>query len=161
MPGRSPDTAQLQGLLQRIDAGDPSARDELMRGLLTRLEQLARRMLRGYPAVRRWEDTGDVLQGSVVRLLRALEGVRPESTRALLGLAALQIRSDLLNLARYHRARPGRDAPEETGPAAEEGTPEEHVLDPASDARDLDKWTAFHEGVEALPEEEREAVSLV
>src|SRR5262245_52572469 len=96
------DTVQLQGLVDRMRAGDLAARDELLRGYYARLERLARQMLRAYPRVRRWEETGDVLNPALLRLLRALEDVRPESTRAFLGLAALQIRRELLNLYQHY-----------------------------------------------------------
>jgi len=58
-------------------------------------------MLRNYPGVGRWVEASDVLQGSLLRLLRALESVQPESTRAFFGLAAEQKRRELLDLARH------------------------------------------------------------
>src|SRR5262249_9592432 len=93
------DTVRLQTLVDRMRAGDQAARDELVSGYYARLEQLTRQMLRNYPGLRRWEDTGDVLHPALLRLLRALDEVQPASTRAFLGLAALQIRRELLNLA--------------------------------------------------------------
>jgi hypothetical protein len=54
-------------------------------------------MLRGFPAVQRWADTRDVLQASLLRLLHALEEVRPSSSRDFFGLAAEQIRRELLD----------------------------------------------------------------
>ena len=59
-----------------------AARDELLKGVGARLEKLARKMLRKYPHVRRWTETGDVLQNAIIRLLRALESIRPKTTRA-------------------------------------------------------------------------------
>jgi RNA polymerase sigma-70 factor (ECF subfamily) len=100
MPHSSLDTTQLQALLDRIRAGDTAARDELLRSVVGRLEGLARKMLRGFPLVRRWNETDDVLQNALLRLLRALETVNPASTRAFFGLAAAQIRRELLDLRR-------------------------------------------------------------
>ena len=77
-------TAALDDLLARARAGDGAAWDDLLRRTQHRLEHLARRMLRGFPGVRRAEDTGDVLQGGVVRLLRALRSVSPKSTLSLI-----------------------------------------------------------------------------
>jgi RNA polymerase sigma-70 factor (ECF subfamily) len=57
-----------------------------------RLERLARKMLRGFPAVRRWEGTGDILQKASLRLLQALRKVRPDSTRQFFALAGKHMR---------------------------------------------------------------------
>jgi RNA polymerase sigma-70 factor (ECF subfamily) len=65
-------TSQLLPLLDRMRAGAPGADDELFRHMGGRLERLARKMLRGFPAVRRWEQTADVLQQASLRLLQAL-----------------------------------------------------------------------------------------
>src|SRR5438874_5131516 len=101
MADESRQTGPIQACLDRMRAGDPAARDELFRHACGRLERLTRRMLRDFPGVRRWEQTDDVLQGALVRLLRALEAVRPASARAFLGLSAEQVRRELLDLARH------------------------------------------------------------
>jgi RNA polymerase sigma-70 factor (ECF subfamily) len=98
-------TTQLHVLLDRLQSGDVAARDELIRRAGQRLESLARAMLRRFPGVRRWEETADVFQNAVLRLLRALQQVRPESTRAFFGLAAEQVRRELLDLARHYQGR--------------------------------------------------------
>src|SRR5207249_1409885 len=96
------DTARLHGWVDRMRGGDRTARDELLRAVCDRLERLARSMVRRYPGVHRWEETGDVFQNAVLRLLSALEEVRPDSTRAFFGLAAEQMRRVLLDLAKRH-----------------------------------------------------------
>jgi RNA polymerase sigma-70 factor (ECF subfamily) len=158
MPGGAIDTVRLWGLIDRMRAGDPAAREGLLRAYYARLETLTRQMLLRYPGVRRWDDTGDVLHPALLRLLRALAEVRPDSTRAFLGLAALQIRRELLTLAQRYASRLGRRVGR--APAAERPASSEHP-DKASDQRDLERWSAFHAGVDQLPEEEREVVSLV
>src|SRR6266436_2863883 len=100
MPNSSLHTTQLQLWARRIREGDPSAPDELLRAAGERLEALTRKMLRRFPAVRRWEQTGDVMQNALLRLLRALEEVEPASVRDFFGLAAEQMRRELLDLAR-------------------------------------------------------------
>jgi len=65
--GESLKTTELQDLVDRIQAGDRHAADALVRRSAERLENLARKMLRDFPAVRRWEQTGDVLQNSLDR----------------------------------------------------------------------------------------------
>jgi RNA polymerase sigma-70 factor (ECF subfamily) len=141
-------TSRLDALVRRIRDGDAAARDELLRPVIGRLERLARRMLARFPDLRRWEETGDVLAGVVPRLLRALEEVRPASTRDFFNLAAVQVRRELLDLARHHRGP--------AGPAVALGgaLPPDH---PSPD-EDLDRWQAFHEAVAALPAAEREVV---
>src|SRR5262249_48908689 len=144
--------------LQRMQAGDRSAREEMFRAISGRLEYLARKMLRRFPNVRRHTDTADVLQGSLLRLLRTLEKVQPVSMRHLVNLAAVQIRRVLIALPRHFRSRPqvfGSCPEEDSGIGAAE--PPDLVEAPEA----LDRWTAFHQRVEGLPAEEREVVSLI
>jgi RNA polymerase sigma-70 factor (ECF subfamily) len=145
------DTAHLRDWQARIRAGDESAREELFRSVAARLQRLAQRMLRRFPAVRRQELTDDVLQNALVRLLRALEAVDPLSTREFLGLAALQLNRELLDLARKCARRPAAADPAPRAP----GEPE--VPD---EGPDLERWAAFHEAVEQLPAPERDVVRL-
>jgi DNA-directed RNA polymerase specialized sigma24 family protein len=102
------DSENLSLLLNRLQAGDPTAREELITAAIGRLELLARKMLRQYPSVHRWEQTNDVLQNTLMRLDRALKDVVPDSSAGFLKLASEQIRRELIDLARHHRGvRPG------------------------------------------------------
>ena len=47
-------TEMIQGWVQRIQAGDQEARNELLSRTSTRLERLARKMLRRFPGVFDW-----------------------------------------------------------------------------------------------------------
>src|SRR5262249_56346137 len=89
-----------------LGAGGAPGRDDLPRRVAPPREARARRMLRRFPAVHRWEQTDDVLQNAQLRLLRALQAVTPDSTRAFFGLAAEQIRRELLDLARRYARGP-------------------------------------------------------
>src|SRR5262249_14840743 len=113
-----------------------------------------------YPAVRRWAEAEDVLQNALLRLLRALEGIQPGSMREFFGLAALQIRRELLDLAKQLRSAGGRDRPA-AGPGggrdALAGAPGPRW----EEEPDLGDWEAFHRGVDALPAEQREVVGLL
>jgi RNA polymerase sigma-70 factor (ECF subfamily) len=142
-------TVQMHHCVERWRAGERAAADELLRALGTRLEQLARKMLRGFPAVRHWAETGDVLQGAVLRLLNCLREVRPAGTRDFMNLAALQTRRELLDLARRFARR------------REEVADEGELAGAAAPAADLDGWCRFHEAVEELPALEREVVGLL
>src|SRR5436305_179091 len=96
------DTAFLTKQLDRSRTGDHAALNELLGAYWGRLERLARKMLGRFPNVRNVAETGDVLQGAMVRLVRALERVQVASTRDFFGLAAEQMRRELLDLGRHH-----------------------------------------------------------
>lgn len=144
-------TAELRGLLARTDR---EARDELLRRVQENLRRLARDLLRAFPSVVRWEATEDVLQGAVLRLLRALEEVTPENPRQFFGLAATMIRRELLDLARRYYGPRGVGANH-----ASHGS--EFDAAAPSDSADLDRWREFHERVVQLPDEERAVVDLL
>jgi RNA polymerase sigma factor (sigma-70 family) len=155
------DTVRMQRCVQRWQAGDPDAADDLLRIVGQRLEHITRKMLRGYPAVRGWVETADVFQGSMLRLLNTLRRLEPESTRHFFNLAAVHVRRELLDLARRFSAaefvRPTSAGP--AGDSQAEGL-SEAVVAPAEDD-DLDLWCRFHEAVDRLPDEEREVMGLV
>src|SRR5437773_551380 len=71
-------TVRLQRCLDRLQAGDESARRELLAGSCDRLLTLTRAMLRDYRRVKRWEETDDVVQNAIVRLHRALQTLPAE-----------------------------------------------------------------------------------
>ena len=158
----SADSVQLQGWLDRMQRGDLAARDELLRHFCLRLERLARKMLHRYPGVQRWVQTDDVLQNALVRLFRALQEVRPGTVRQFFGLAAEQMRRELIDLARHYQGPQGMGAHHASW-AAETGSNADTVEPPApaEDPAELERWCAFHEEVEKLPAEEREIVGLV
>jgi RNA polymerase sigma-70 factor (ECF subfamily) len=151
----------MHGWLDRIRSGDLSAREEMLRAFCAQLEALARRMLRRFPAVARWEQTDDVLQNALVRLERALRAVRPDSVRGFLGLAAEQMRRELVDLARHYRGPLGLGANYASWrPEAGAGGPPPEPAD-GSDPDDLVRWLDLHEGVALLPPDEREVVNLL
>jgi RNA polymerase sigma-70 factor (ECF subfamily) len=163
MADASEDSLRLQAWLDRLRAGDGGAFEGLIGHSLERLRRLARKMLRGYPAVHRWEQTDDVLQNALLRLRKALAQVKPETPRQFFGLAATYLRRELIDLARHyygpegmgaHHASHGAD-PEAAGRRLEEAVDDSH--EPAR----LAEWGEFHRQVEALPEEERETFNLL
>ncbi len=155
-------SAVLQGHLDRLRAGDPSARDALLAHAYANLRRLAARMFGQFPAVRRWEDTDDVSNNAALRLWKALEELRPATARDFYRLAALQIRRELLDLARHYRGPEGLGARHESAlPEASGGPAAAEPPDPTHDPGRLAQWTDFHRRVELLPEEEREAFDLL
>jgi RNA polymerase sigma-70 factor (ECF subfamily) len=161
MPESSANTTQLHRWLERVRAGDASARNELLRAVGARLERLVHKMLRRFPNVRRWADTQDVLQNSLLRLLHALERIEPPSMRDFYNLAACLIRAELVDLAR-HFARANRHEAAPAGLSAPgAGGLEPEPPAPTEDARELERWAQFHEACAELPAEEREVVGLI
>ena len=152
----------LQHLLPRAVTGDQAAVDALLRHCGDRLTILTRRMLGDFQRVRRWVETDDVLQNALVRLLGALRSVRPQTPRDFFALASLQIRRELIDLARHFYGPQGIGAHHDSRPAA--GSSNSGGHDPADvrhEPASLAEWTELHELVDALPAEEREVVGLL
>lgn len=164
LPASRTDTA-LQGFIDLANQGDPSAWTELLAHACERLRRLARKMLRSYPDLRRWEMTDDLLQNAMLRLHRALADVRPTSVRHFFNLATVQMRRELLDLADHHFGPHGQGANHHTdgqGRASDEaGCALQREPDAAEEPDTLDGWTAFHARIGTLPEQEREVVSLI
>jgi RNA polymerase sigma factor (sigma-70 family) len=156
-------TVQLHRWLERWEAGDLSAREELLRSVGDRMERLARKLLGDFPRLRRWADTGDVLQNATLRLLRALHDVRPASTRGFFCLAAEQMRRELLDLTRHYYGPHGQGTREVAAmPGDDSSSPALEPIDQtAEEGGDLERWMVFHQAVEQLPVEEREVVGLI
>src|SRR5690349_18929280 len=108
--------SRIRDCLARLRRGDAAALNELIVLTSDRLQVLTRRMLRGYPRVRRWAETDDVLQSALVRLCRALEQVRPPSVRDFYALATTQVRRELIDLARHYFGPEGSAAHHESRP---------------------------------------------
>jgi RNA polymerase sigma-70 factor (ECF subfamily) len=160
-------TAVLGQLLERLRQGNEAAsvqaRSEVIHHACERLETLTRRMFRHYPRLRRWEQTGDVLQNALLRLHRSLATVRPESAAAFYGLAAAHIRRELIDLARHHFGPEGAAGKHHTDGAGRTGgdQPAANREDPGGEPVTLQEWTEFHETVLCLPEPEREVFDLL
>lgn len=151
---------QLRALIDRALNGNDVAYDDLLNHACDRLRQLTRKMLHGYPQLRRWEQTDDVLQNSMIRLHRALADVRLESVRHFFRLAASVVRRELIDLARHHLGPEGAGAHHHTdGQPADDAGGSLHV--DAMEPYDLSSWTEFHLEVENLPDDEQEVVSLL
>ena len=164
MAESSGDTTQLQGLLNAAARGDDQAYADLIAQASDRLLKLTRKMLRAYPHLRRWEETGDIFQDAALRLYRSLKSCRPDSVRDFLGLATLQIRRTLIDLCRHHFGPAG-------GAAHHDSTPRRMSHDAPAAVDNLAEatggpsspgaWADFHDAVAALPDSQREVFQLV
>jgi hypothetical protein len=100
-------TTEIRLLLELSWTGDDAARKSLSQRVYFRLEQLARRMLRRFPAMRLHEEIGGALNAAMTHFLKALDEVVVRDLRHFYALAAEQIRRELLDLARrLSSARP-------------------------------------------------------
>ena len=62
-----PNTTFLRNLVQRMQAGEREAQDELIRGIGARMELLCRKMLNRFDRLRPLHETGDVMQNACLR----------------------------------------------------------------------------------------------
>jgi RNA polymerase sigma factor (sigma-70 family) len=157
----------LTDCLDRLTAGDDSAREQLLEICDRRLRELASRLLGKFSKVRRQDDTDDVAQNAALRLYRALQETVPKSPRGLMGLMSVQIQRELIDLARKHAGPMSYAANHGTNvqPGTSSGV---FFVDQVQDNGDetdeeipLARWESFHRAVESLPEEHREVFKLV
>jgi RNA polymerase sigma factor (sigma-70 family) len=157
-------TAIVQRYLDGLAAarGGPeeeSAIRELLAGSVARLRQLCANLLyRSYPRLARPPlnlQADEMLDAVVERLLKALRGVRPETVRQFFALANQHMRWELNDLARRLEEQvvpvPLRDSLALV-PA---------LPDSSSGSGISPNTRRMLEAIEGLPEEEREAFSLV
>lgn len=157
-------TTRLEELLQKWSEGDLTVVDEIISHSQERLRKLATHHLNSHHRLRRWEGTDDVLQNALVRLWRAMKAVSPRTKREFHGLAALQIRRELVDLDRkiYGKEGIGKNHYSERGLAdSRQGVhPRYERPDGDEDSFALSDMTLMHESVEKLPEEIREVFDL-
>lgn len=153
-------TQEINDCLARLKKGDLAAREQLLCTARGRLLKMARRMLKDYSSVRPWEETDDVLQNAMLRICRTLDHVIPESTAALMRLAARDIRCALIDLARHYAGPQGPEANREQR-GARSSVFGKLQADETADPAGLSYWTDFHEAVERLPDELQAVADLI
>jgi RNA polymerase sigma-70 factor (ECF subfamily) len=106
-----------------------------------------------------------VLQNAAIRLHRTLRQLPVETARDFFRLAALNIRRELLDLAKHYYGPQGHGAHHVTrGPgdtASGDGPWAEAPADLSREPSRLAAWGEFHERIGALPDEEREVFDLL
>jgi RNA polymerase sigma factor (sigma-70 family) len=152
---------QLQNLIDRSLSGDSSANDALLNHACDRLLRLTRKMFHSHPALRRWEQTDDIFQNSMVRLHRALSDVKVESVRHFFNLAAVQIRRELLDASKRHFGPHGLGANHHTDKQPSDDVGGAISQTTADEPNDLSSWCEFHEQVQLLEPDELEVVNLL
>ena len=150
--------------IARLATGDQAVRERIIELCGDRIRHLAHRMLARFPNVRRWDDTDDVFQAAAMRLHRSLGQLPIDSPRALMALAATEVRRELIDLARKHTGPESYAANHGSNvmPARARTTGAgRHIDSLAAPDTSLDRWTIFQETVERLPEDAREVFHLV
>lgn len=159
----SDQSVALQACLDRLGHGDETAKGELIALTDERLRLLARQMLRGsFTRLRRFEQTDDVLIEAQLKLHSSLTATAPRTARDFYGLASLQIRRVLIDLARKYFGPEGPGGRHESPPNGE--LPSSWLARASSgDGTPLTaaEWEEFHQRVARLPEPLREVFELI
>jgi RNA polymerase sigma-70 factor (ECF subfamily) len=147
-------SADLAGLIQRMKAGDRSAREELFARAFDQLNRMVRKRLdQQFGRLRsHCIETGDILNDAMIQVVKRLEQAddleRLGCERDFFVMVAGYIRWALLNAAKRLHGRgpePLRDA---------------FVAGETSHPFSLEQMTALHDAVENLPQELREVFEL-
>lgn len=158
-------TTRIQAMIDRLIAGDESAREELINCTWHRIMRLTRKIFRDFPNVRRWEQTEDVFQKVLVNLWKALEKVELNDARHFLRLAAEKIRFELIDLTRHYYGPHGHGAHHASqanlrGFGDSEAKPFEQGVVSVDPSR-IAQWVDIHNQVSKLPAAEREVFDLL
>jgi len=163
----SPHDSQISRLLLLFDGDDPQARSELLSFARSRLHALAHVLIRANP-VRRWEESDDLIQQTMLRLDRSLRSTPVDDSRSFFNLAALEMRHALIDFGRHyfgpcgsgakHASDPGLFSPRSSGG--------DRLADSASDfpgsrLHAWERWERLYRAIDELAEEEREVVNLL
>lgn len=162
MPGNR--DSLIEDCLGQLATGDDSARHTVLELVSDRLYRLTRVMFHQFPALRSWEETPDIHQRAMLRLYQALGDIHPDNSRQLFNLAALQVKRILIDLARHYSGANERSCRFPMPLGNHHGSHVDAPHEPRDDSSQpgtLDNWTAFHEGIDALPEQEREVAMLI
>lgn len=152
-------TVYVQNCLDRLRGGDASAYDELIERSQSRLFLLSKRMFGDFSRLQRYQDAEDLYQQGILRLAEALKAEVPRDAQHFFKLATLQIRRQLIDLARKHFGPQGGGRNERSWPRP--GNDESNSWAPAANTEQLGLWQEFHEAVDKLGDKERQAFELI
>ncbi len=148
-------TTDVGELIERLRAGDPSARRALLERIQHRLRRIAAAMMRRFPTVSGRHDVNSVVGNAWMRLMKALETVRPETPDRFYRLVFRKVRHVLLDMAR-RQAREDRLTPARSPrPDASDSRLPYDVADTTLEPSRLAFWTEIHREVGRLPEDQR------
>ncbi|PQO36305.1 sigma-70 family RNA polymerase sigma factor [Bremerella cremea] len=154
----------IDACINRLNEGDPTAASELLNITCERLTRLTRSMLKNFPNVARWEQTDDVFQNASLRFFQALRETQLTDARHYFRLAALQIRRELVDMARRYQGPQGMGANHQTQFVDQQDNERPQGYEHAEVTNDpghLAEWQEFHSRVDQLPTEEKEVFDLL
>jgi RNA polymerase sigma factor (sigma-70 family) len=154
---------RLRSGLALLAAGDPAAKEAILRVAYERLEHRARQMLAGFRVIRGSYDTGDVAHEAYIRLHRSLDAIHPKTPRQFLGLVALHMRRTLIDLYRRCRGPESYEANRASNVYRDaNGILRHHVDEAVAAATDADQsaWERLHEAVATLDTDDQEIFNL-
>lgn len=149
----SPGTTTLERILDEATYQGGQSYDSLLTHSMERLRAMARQGLRDFQRLNGLLQTDDVLQEAMLRLHGSLKEVKPPNLRAYLGLASVQIRRILIDMARNLLGPQGFGKNELTGQALQRV--------PNRITNSVDRWIIFNDMIDRLLPEEREVVDLL
>jgi RNA polymerase sigma factor (sigma-70 family) len=161
----SDSTSDTTFLLGKMDLINQHARNDLITHACRKLHHLTSRMLKSFPGVRRWEQTDDVLNSSLIRLNKALSSEVPQTSHHFWHLATVMIRRELIDMARHYQGPQGYGANHHTdgaGKAADDtGGPLHAQQVDADEPVSMEQWQLYHEESAKLPDKERAVHDLI
>jgi RNA polymerase sigma factor (sigma-70 family) len=149
----------IERCIDRMNAGDPDARDGLLNCACARLRAVVEKRMKDFARLARREPPEDVAQDAALKLWIALKDISPSTAGEFWLMAGEEVRRVLLDLTRHHFGPRHRAVYTEI-PRPSSAAPAER-RDPDFDAANLDRWTALHAQIADLPEDERNVAMLV
>lgn len=133
--------------IEQLNAGDTSVRGELLNIACRRLMRLTAQLRRDFQGLEGDPTTEDVFQHASLRLYQAMHDTSIHDVRDFYRLAAIQIRRELIELCHHCQS---------LGDASCSDDPSKRVA-----VHELRQWARFHNGVDSLPDEQREVFDLI
>ncbi len=150
---------RIDWLLTQVRKGDDRERDELVELVYRRLEHLSRSNLSGFPGLRAYEQTGDVLGETWPRLLKSLRERDFRDSGHFFSYTAVLIRNVLIDLLRKHCGRGGKKPREVAVDTFPEGSGATGWKQTRTPDRDL-MLQECHVAIENLEEKHQEMFNL-
>jgi RNA polymerase sigma factor (sigma-70 family) len=152
-------TVLMKKLVVRYQQGDKAALSTLIDSTLFRLNKIARKLLNPLQKLRVHVDTGDVVNGSVIRLAKTLENILPTSVIDYYNQATEQLRLELRTLTRRFLL------PEQFADLSGQETPRQlYTIQEYSEQdpiKELQLWHDFNILCEQLDREEKTVLNLL
>jgi RNA polymerase sigma factor (sigma-70 family) len=145
-------TAKLTFWALELKSGRTQGAEPIFRRILVRVEAQVRRRFSHFSKLARFVEVEDVVQNTTLRLLRAMQEIRPESTQHFYAITNELIRREFLDLTRKYYGPHGDGTNMITS---------SDTLDSVGNSvEEWDQLAEFHEAVAELPTEYRETIAL-